>query len=172
MKLKQGAFGNERIKAINYYFKQMIELIMPNAFKYLNWAALNNVDLFNPDSISSGPCQWRKEMFNKLMLSPDTLRLISSRRLAIIDIKTKFNAKLLEMYRKKCELIQFVREMELILEQFNETLTPLQTGRFLCYLEKYKFENGTYLEESVRKMYEELDSARKFSYRRSGEPLI
>jgi hypothetical protein len=98
LKLKQGSFGNERIKAINYYFKQLIELIMPNAYKYLNWAALNNVDLFNPDSISSGPCQWRKEMFNKLMLSDDTLRLISSKRLAIIDIKTKFNAKLLEMY--------------------------------------------------------------------------
>jgi hypothetical protein len=88
---------------------------MPNAYKYLNWAALNNIDLFNPDSISSGPCQWRKEMFNKLMLGDETLKLISSKRLAIIDIKTKFNAKLLEMYQKKCELIQFVREMEIII---------------------------------------------------------
>jgi hypothetical protein len=45
-------------------------------------------------------------------------------------------------------------------------LTPLQTGRFLCYLEKYKFENGTYLEEAIKKMYDELDNGQKFCYSR------
>lgn len=164
VKLKQGAFGQERVKAINYYFKQLIEMIMPNAYKYLNWTAHHNLDLFNPDSIEHGPCPWRREMFSKLALSPQTLTLIAGHRPQIIKIKDQFQQKMLDMYQTKCEMILLARQTEIILEKFNETLTPIQTGRFLCYLEKYKFENSMNIEEPIRKMYEELENEKRFSY--------
>lgn len=53
LKRKQGAYGTDRIKAVQYYFKQLIEMIATNSHKYLAEAAFKNSDLFNPASIDS-----------------------------------------------------------------------------------------------------------------------
>lgn len=35
LRMRQGSFGKDRLKAINYYFKQMIEMLLPDIQKYL-----------------------------------------------------------------------------------------------------------------------------------------
>lgn len=53
LKLKQGAFGQDRIKTVKYYFKQLIEMMASNVQKYFAETALKNTDLFNPSSIDT-----------------------------------------------------------------------------------------------------------------------
>ncbi|CAM5999845.1 unnamed protein product [Sphagnum balticum] len=48
MRLRQGAYGRERIKAINYYFKQIMEMSIPDPQRYLTETALKKIDLFDP----------------------------------------------------------------------------------------------------------------------------
>lgn len=33
--MRQGAFGKDRIKTVNYYFKEMVEMLLPEIQKYL-----------------------------------------------------------------------------------------------------------------------------------------
>lgn len=35
LRMRQGAYGKDRIKAINYYFKEMVEMLLPEIQKYL-----------------------------------------------------------------------------------------------------------------------------------------
>lgn len=46
---RQGAFGKERIRAISYYFKQLLHLLLPNTQKYISEAAYNSTDIFSSD---------------------------------------------------------------------------------------------------------------------------
>ena len=76
---KQGSYGSDRIKAVQYYFKQLVDMIGTISHKYLAEAAFKNSDLFNPDSIDTWE-EWRKELFYKLNLSPQTLAKFSGKR--------------------------------------------------------------------------------------------
>ena len=85
-------------------------------------------------------------------------------RLEVIELQNKFSRKLLEMYGNKCELLGISREIERIYDRIKKTLTPLQMGRLFCFLEQYKFQSPYFSQDSVRKMYEELDNENTFSY--------
>jgi hypothetical protein len=39
LRLRLGATGKERVNAINYFFRQVIDLLMPVHMKYLLWVA-------------------------------------------------------------------------------------------------------------------------------------
>lgn len=43
LRLRLGATGKERINAINYFFKQVIDLLMPVHMKYLLWVATEGI---------------------------------------------------------------------------------------------------------------------------------
>jgi hypothetical protein len=47
-KLRLGATGKERNGALNYFFKQIIDICMPTHFKYLLWSASSGLDVFDP----------------------------------------------------------------------------------------------------------------------------
>ena len=54
--LRLGATGKERVDAINYFFKQIIDILIPVHMKYLLWAATEGKDLFNiPTNTPSFP---------------------------------------------------------------------------------------------------------------------
>jgi hypothetical protein len=55
LRLRLGATGKERISAINFFFKQVVELLIPVHMKYLLWAASEGKDLFsNKDGGQNG----------------------------------------------------------------------------------------------------------------------
>jgi len=54
-------------------------MICTNSHKYLAETAFKNSDLFNPASIDTWE-EWRKEMFEKLDLSPEILAHMSGKR--------------------------------------------------------------------------------------------
>ena len=45
---RTGVKGLDRIKAHNYYFKEMLGMIVPESQKYLIYAASRGVDIFDP----------------------------------------------------------------------------------------------------------------------------
>jgi len=54
LRMRQGAYGKDRIKAINYYFKEMVEMLLPEIQKYLLKITLEKSDFFDTDYISAG----------------------------------------------------------------------------------------------------------------------
>lgn len=52
--MRQGAYGKDRIKAINYYFKEMVEMLLPEIQKYLLKITLEKSDFFDTNYISTG----------------------------------------------------------------------------------------------------------------------
>ncbi len=54
LRLRLGATGKERISAINFFFKQIVELLIPVHMKYLLWAASEGKDLFSSKDAAGG----------------------------------------------------------------------------------------------------------------------
>lgn len=46
LRLRQGSFGKDRIKSVNYYFKEMVEMLLPEIQKYIVKIALEQSDFF------------------------------------------------------------------------------------------------------------------------------
>ena len=65
--MRQGAFGKDRIKTVNYYFKEMVEMLLPEIQKYLIKVAIQSSDFFEKTYIESGVHVnelegWRKKL--------------------------------------------------------------------------------------------------------------
>lgn len=57
MQLRFGATGKERITLIDYYFKQILDIMVPDVHKYMMFSAEKGCDIFsdsekNPDDVS------------------------------------------------------------------------------------------------------------------------
>ena len=44
--MRQGSLGKDRIKSISYYFKEMVEMLLPEIQKYIIKSAIENTDFF------------------------------------------------------------------------------------------------------------------------------
>lgn len=71
LRMRQGALGKERVKIINYYFKELAEIILPDLQKYIFKTVEEESDLFDPHFIKYGTLaasgeQWRKDMLQDL----------------------------------------------------------------------------------------------------------
>lgn len=85
LRLRQGAVGKDRIKVINYYFKQLSEIILPDLQKYVLKTAEEQSDLFDPNYINNGAIEsnfqpWRKDMIFDLQLSTEKIFHLSQLR--------------------------------------------------------------------------------------------
>jgi hypothetical protein len=47
LRLRLGATGKERVNAINYFFKQILDLLIPVHMKYMLWIAAEGKDIFS-----------------------------------------------------------------------------------------------------------------------------
>jgi hypothetical protein len=52
--LRRGSWGKDRLKAINYYFKEMIEMLLPEIQKYLVKIAIEKSDFFDDNYLETG----------------------------------------------------------------------------------------------------------------------
>jgi hypothetical protein len=74
LRMRQGAVGKDRIIAVNYYFKELSEIMVPDLQKYIIKTASEQSDLFDPNFVKNGAVgssveQWRKDMITDLQLS-------------------------------------------------------------------------------------------------------
>jgi len=47
LRLRLGATGKERVNAINFFFRQIVDLLIPVHMKYLLWIASEGKDIFS-----------------------------------------------------------------------------------------------------------------------------
>jgi hypothetical protein len=71
LRIRQGAVGKDRIKVINYYFKELSEIMITDLQKYVLKTAKEETDLFdlnfvNLGAIGSNVEQWRKDIVSEL----------------------------------------------------------------------------------------------------------
>lgn len=52
--MRQGVFGKDRTKAVNYYFKEMVEMLLPEIQKYLIKAVQEEEDIFDEFYVKTG----------------------------------------------------------------------------------------------------------------------
>ena len=67
LRMRQGALGKDRIKVINYYFKELSEFMIPDIQKYILKTAMEETDIFDPNYLKNGSItsyleQWRKDV--------------------------------------------------------------------------------------------------------------
>lgn len=94
LRLRQGAVGKDRMKVINYYFKELAEIILPDLQKYIIKTVEEETDLFDANFIKDGAMganveQWRKDMINDLHLSREKINCISKLKSEVIMEKDK-----------------------------------------------------------------------------------
>lgn len=54
LRIRQGAVGKDRIKVINYYFKELSEIMITDLQKYILKTAQEETDLFDPNFVNFG----------------------------------------------------------------------------------------------------------------------
>jgi hypothetical protein len=74
LRIRQGAVGKDRIKVINYYFKELSEIMITDLQKYVLKTAKEETDLFDLNFVKLGAIdsnveQWRKDIVSELQLS-------------------------------------------------------------------------------------------------------
>lgn len=74
LRIRQGAVGKDRIKVINYYFKELSEIMITDLQKYVLKTAKEETDLFDPnftniEAAGSNVENWRKDIVQDLQLN-------------------------------------------------------------------------------------------------------
>lgn len=82
LRIRQGAVGKDRIKVINYYFKELSEIMITDLQKYILKTSQEETDLFDPNFANFGAIgsyveQWRKDLVNDLQLTYEKVKRIS-----------------------------------------------------------------------------------------------
>ncbi len=144
LRLRQGAVGKDRMKVINYYFKELAEIILPDLQKYIIKTVEEETDLFDANFIKDGAMganveQWRKDMINDLHLSREKINCISKLKSEVIMEKDKMEGYFEEFYQIKCKIVAASRQVEMTYDRLNSILSPREIAKCLCLIEKYKF---------------------------------
>jgi hypothetical protein len=71
LRLRQGAFGKDRVKSINYYFKEMVEMLLPEIQKYIVKISQEKSDFFDASYLETGRHRnelegWRKKLLENI----------------------------------------------------------------------------------------------------------
>lgn len=78
LRLRQGVFGKDRLKAVNYYFKEMVEMMLPEIQKYIAKTAVEQSDFFDKEFLMDGEHRgegesWRKNMLEKIDIGSEDI---------------------------------------------------------------------------------------------------
>lgn len=95
LRIRQGAVGKDRIKVVNYYFKQLAEIMLPDMHKYILKTVEEQTDLFDPGfengTLGSYVEQWRKEMILDIQLSFEKTGKITDLKVELLVEKKKMS---------------------------------------------------------------------------------
>lgn len=88
-------------------------MIIPNIQKYISEAAYNSTDIFSPtyrDHLIENQNENEKlEFIKKISPSDEIIQKLLEKKTDLINLRVKFNEKVMEMYNNKCDLIMITR---------------------------------------------------------------
>lgn len=152
LRFRLGASGKERTSAINFFFKQIIDLNVPVHMKYLLWTAAEGKDLFsNKDTtlinnvpshligkndLQNETTEYWPEILSQLNLTEQQKKQILKYKKRLIGERQKFETLVSNLNALRKGLIKEASSLQDIIDEFRNVLTPVQTGKFLLILDK------------------------------------
>jgi len=151
LRLRLGATGRERVNAINYFFKQVYDILIPVHMKYLLWIASEGKDLFSgktttlmgtlpPNLISADLKNDTTDYWNALVtqvnLTDSQKNHILKYRKKLVQEKTKFETLLNSLNQTRKQILKQANSIQNVIDDFRNILTPTQVGKFLIMLDK------------------------------------
>jgi hypothetical protein len=124
LRIRQGAVGKDRIKVINYYFKELSEIMITDLQKYVLKTVKEETDLFDPNFVNFGAIgsyveQWRKDLVNDLQLNYEKVHKISQIKEELLVERSKMEKCFEGFYDMKLKIIEISRRMEMIYDRLN-----------------------------------------------------
>jgi len=151
LRLRLGANGKERVEAINYFFKQIIEILIPVHMKYLLWVASEGKDLFNHPQTHinnsmgnlSSPSEndidnngYWNELLTQVSLTQPQKKNIVKYRKKLIQEKQKFVGLINGLNVTRKAILKQANSLQNVIDDFRNILSPVQVAKFLTMLDK------------------------------------
>mmetsp|Transcript_451 Transcript_451/g.549 ORF Transcript_451/g.549 Transcript_451/m.549 type:complete len:233 (+) Transcript_451:30-728(+) len=115
-----GTTGQERLDAIDYFFSQVVSLLLPTYAKSMLWSSYHNQDI----SIEN--------------LTAEQEAALMELRPALASEYLKFSECVQELESVRDELKCLSKDLDSTLQELRKVLTPHQVARFLLWLEDNK----------------------------------
>jgi len=152
LRLRLGATGKERVNAINYYFKQIYDILIPVHMKYLLWIASEGKDLFSgksttlignmPPNLNIGhdykndTTDYWNLMVTHVSLTDNQKNHILRYRKKLVTEKTKFEGFLTSLNETRKQILKQANSIQNVIDDFRNILSPNQVAKFLLLLDK------------------------------------
>ncbi|KAL4506053.1 hypothetical protein ABPG72_013814 [Tetrahymena utriculariae] len=143
LRFRLGATGKERITAINYFFKQILDICIPTHFRYLLYTADAEEDMFadnpfSPEQINKRP-DWRKELIQYVDIN-------DSQRQKILKFKKKFKQEkknlddlIINLQQIKKSIQEKTYSLEHMVDSLRNYMNPMQSAKFLSFMERNRY---------------------------------
>jgi len=152
LRFRLGASGKERTSAINFFFKQIIDLNVPVHMKYLLWTAAEGKDLFSTkdttgiNSVANNSAEkhelqnetteYWQDILTRVNPTEHQKKAITKYKKRLIAQRQKFETLVSGLNTIRKSLIKEAGSLQDIIDEFRNVLTPVQTGKFLIILDK------------------------------------
>ena len=99
---------------------------------------------------------WRRKMLEKFELKQEVREFFPTVKEKIKEEKRVFDGLLEQFYEIKTKLSTHARKIEIIFDGIHSLMTPIEIGKCLCYVDKYRFEKKLSVEELDKQVFERL----------------
>eukprot|EP01016_Furgasonia_blochmanni_P046416 TRINITY_DN6683_c0_g1_i6.p1 TRINITY_DN6683_c0_g1~~TRINITY_DN6683_c0_g1_i6.p1 ORF type:complete len:427 (+),score=73.81 TRINITY_DN6683_c0_g1_i6:30-1310(+) len=127
-----GTTGQERISAINYFFKQLIEVLLPVHLKHLLWASSKGKINENP---TEDKALWSR-VFHELNLTPEQAIEMIIYKERLQKEQTALQGCIQQILERKSDLEQHLCSLQKIFDEVKQYLSPRQNAILLSSLPK------------------------------------
>ncbi|KAL4510249.1 hypothetical protein ABPG72_010442 [Tetrahymena utriculariae] len=140
LRFRLGAAGKERITAVNYFFKQILDICVPTHYRYLLWSSQEALDMFNEEgSDADQRAPWRQELMNTIGLSEQQKKQMQKFKKRFTAEKQKLDELIEGLNQMKKQIQTKTQNVENIIDDMRNVFTPNQNAKFLVFLEKNKY---------------------------------
>ncbi|KAL4467063.1 hypothetical protein ABPG74_010660 [Tetrahymena malaccensis] len=140
LRFRLGAAGKERITAVNYFFKQILDICVPTHYRYLLWSSQEALDMFNEEgSDADQRAPWRQELMNTISLSEQQKKQMQKFKKRFTSEKQKLDELIEGLNQMKKQIQTKTQNVENIIDDMRNVFTPIQNAKFLVFLEKNKY---------------------------------
>mmetsp|Transcript_10279 Transcript_10279/g.11687 ORF Transcript_10279/g.11687 Transcript_10279/m.11687 type:complete len:568 (-) Transcript_10279:65-1768(-) len=158
LRLRMGATGSERERAIDFFFKQIYDILLPTHMKYLLMTSSEGKDIFSSKfeskttianflngnlslaeaSRAESTTDFWSELVENLSLTDSQRKGITKYRKRLTTEKQKFDEIMRNLNITRRALVKQSNSLQSVVDELRSTLNPIQVGKMLIFLDKEK----------------------------------
>ncbi|KRX03835.1 hypothetical protein PPERSA_04630 [Pseudocohnilembus persalinus] len=147
MRLRMGVSGKERKDAMNYFFKQYLNIAIPQHLRYIIWSACFNKDIFEVEPDPNKP-EWREKLIKLLEPTKQQAQKMQRFKQLLVTEKDNMNEILQNMLDCKQKLLQKMYTIEFAMDEIREYFSPIQAASVMNFLHRNQ-DNGEYSHPNI-----------------------